>query len=147
MKYRSIKTYGNDVGLSAVFRQHKATHSHCSLLHGYSLGFRFTFGCDKLDDRNWCFDFGACDPIKQFLRETFDHKLVVAEDDPMFDVIDQLDDSVADVVVLPAVGCEMFAKYVYDHISEQVERGTDGRVKLLSVECFEHGANSAIYTG
>ena len=48
-KYLSTKHYGHNIGLSAVFRQPNADHSHCHLLHGYSLAFTFTFGCDELD--------------------------------------------------------------------------------------------------
>ena len=49
--HRSIKTYGNEVGLSCCFRQWR-TDSHCNKLHGYSLGFRFIFEAAKLDEHN-----------------------------------------------------------------------------------------------
>ena len=42
MAYYSTKTYGHNIGLSAVFRQPNADHSHCHFLHGYSLAFKFT---------------------------------------------------------------------------------------------------------
>ena len=71
-KYFSTKCYGHNIGLSAVFRQPLA-HSHCKLLHGYSLSFKFTFGCDELDERNWVVDFGGLKPLKAWLEETFDH--------------------------------------------------------------------------
>jgi 6-pyruvoyltetrahydropterin/6-carboxytetrahydropterin synthase len=58
-KYYSTKHYGHNIGLSAVFRQPNADHSHCHLLHGYSLAFTFTFGCDTLDNKNWAVDFGG----------------------------------------------------------------------------------------
>ena len=35
--WRSTKTYGHEEGLSCCFRQWRATHSHCRLLHGYAL--------------------------------------------------------------------------------------------------------------
>ena len=44
-KFYSTKTYGNDKGLSCCFRQWGATHSHCSLLHGYSIGIKIVFEC------------------------------------------------------------------------------------------------------
>ena len=58
-KFLSTKTYGTDRGLSCTFRQAGATHSHCSLLHGYSIGIKLVFECDELDERNWVFDFGG----------------------------------------------------------------------------------------
>ena len=51
MTYRVTKTYGNERGLSCAFRQWKA-ESHCRLIHGYSLGFRFVFEAETLDHRN-----------------------------------------------------------------------------------------------
>ena len=57
MTYFSTKTYGHNIGLSAVFRQPNA--DVCRLLHGYSLQFKFTFGCSELDNKNWAVDFGG----------------------------------------------------------------------------------------
>ena len=76
MAYYSTKTYGHNIGLSAVFRQPHADHSHCRFLHGYSLGFKFTFACSSLDNKNWAVDFGGLKPLKQWLEDTFDHKVV-----------------------------------------------------------------------
>jgi len=45
---------------------------------------------------------------------------------------------------MDGVGCEKFAEHVFSHVSPLVEEGTGGRVRLSSVEVFEHGSNSAI---
>ena len=143
--YRSTKTYGNDRGLSCCFRQWKAD-SHCNLLHGYSLGFRFTFDAEELDERNWVYDFGGCKWIKKYLDEVFDHTLAVDEDDPYMKSLMGLDKfGLANVIVMKGVGCEKFAEHVYNYISSKVYTDTKGRVSVYSVEVFEHGANSAIY--
>ena len=76
MSYYSTKTYGHNIGLSACFRQPKA-HSHCRFLHGYSLQFKFTFGCSELDNKNWAVDFGGLKPLKAWLEDMFDHKLCI----------------------------------------------------------------------
>ena len=81
MKHKSTKTYGNDRGFSCAFRQALAD-SHCSLVHGYSLGFRFEFEAFELDEKNWVYDFGNCKWIKQYLEDNFDHKLAVDKNDP-----------------------------------------------------------------
>lgn len=148
MSYQSTKTYGNHIGISAAFRQWKA-HSHCKLIHGYALGFKFVFEADELDERNWVVDFGGLKSLKGILEDTFDHKVVVAEDDPHIDYFRQGHDlGVLDMVVVPAGGCEKFAEMVYD-VTEQwlKDAGFAPRVRLVSVEVMEHGANSAIYTG
>ncbi len=82
MPHYSTKTYGHNIGLSAVFRQPHADHSHCKFLHGYSLAFKFTFGCSDLDNKNWAVDFGGLKPLKQWLEDTFDHKTVIDSEDP-----------------------------------------------------------------
>jgi len=143
--YQSTKTYGNEVGLSCCFRQWRAD-SHCNKLHGYSLGFRFTFEAAKLDKHNWVYDFGGCKWIKEYLQDEFDHKLVVAKDDPHLErILHTVYTDIAVVKVMDDVGCEKFAEMVYNHVASKIKEETKGRVSLFSVECFEHGANSAIY--
>ena len=85
MTYYSTKTYGHNIGLACVFRQPNADHSHCHLLHGYSLAFRFTFGCNDLDDKNWAVDFGGLKPLKAWLEDKFDHKLALDKNDPQLE--------------------------------------------------------------
>mgnify|MGYP001583514985 FL=1 len=147
MKYQSTKTYGNERGFSACFRQWRAETSHCRFLHGYSLGFRFVFQANKLDERNWVYDFGNCGWIKEFIEKNFDHKLAVAADDPELLYLKGCETfGSAEVVVMEdGVGCEKFAEYVYKYVQPIVKDQTKGRVHLKSVEVFEHGSNSAIY--
>jgi len=44
--------------------------------------------------------------------------------------------------IMKNVGCEAFAQLVYDFCSTTYG---DDRVKVVSVRCFEHGANSAVF--
>lgn len=153
--YSSTKTYGHDVGLSCCFRQHRATHSHCSKLHGYSIAVKLTFTSECLNELNWVMDFGGLKAVKQFLVDTFDHKLLLAEDDLL--VINNANTGttepsalemlhqIADVVILPAVGCESFASYIFHWVSTWLQDSGLSTVRLESVEVSEHGANSAIY--
>jgi len=148
-KYYSTKTFGNDRGFSCCFRQPAATHSHCSLLHGYSLGFRFVFESDELDHRNWVWDFGDTGWIKDWLQENFDHTTAVDINDPHAqDLLDlQRNTGILRVILMDGVGCERFAQHVYEKVAPRVDKDSYGRVRLRSVEVFEHGANSAIYEG
>lgn len=169
-KFYSTKTYGNDRGLSCCFRQWRATHSHCSTLHGYSLGIKLVFECDTLDEKNWCMDFGGLKGFKDWADYMFDHTIVVAEDDPMLEFFTHMNEIVdiesknhlsqvphergalCDLRVVPGVGCEMFAKMCYDKMAELLASGAmrypiNPTVRVKSVEVFEHGANSATYEG
>lgn len=147
MPYRSTKTYGHNIGLSAVFRQPHADHSHCRFLHGYSLAFKFTFTASDLDHRNWVQDFGGLKELKQWLEEQFDHKVVIDSQDPhMEDFYDLEKKGLAEITVMDGVGAEKFAEHAWRFADELVQKQTGGRVSCESCECSEHGANSAIYT-
>ena len=164
----STKTFGHDLGFSCAFRQWRA-ESHCHFIHGYALGFKFTFGANTLDHCGWVVDFGGLKDLKQILADTFDHKLLVAEDDPWLPVLRELCKTsgfltlvdpdgltggegapppCADIVIVPATGCEAFARMVFD-VTEQwlKDAGFGPRCWLVSVEVSEHGANSAICQG
>lgn len=147
MPYRSTKTFGHDLGLSACFRQWKA-ESHCRLLHGYALSVHIVFEADELDVRNWVVDFGSMKSLKGMLEDNFDHKLLVASDDPMLPELEGLADlGLAEIVIVPATGCEQFARMIYFATESWLEsNGYSPRCRVVSVEVREHGANSAIYT-
>jgi 6-pyruvoyltetrahydropterin/6-carboxytetrahydropterin synthase len=172
-KYISTKTYGNDRGLSCCFRQWRSAHSHCSLLHGYSIGIKLIFESETLDSRNWVMDFGGLKAFKEWAEWQFDHTTVVALDDPHLAKFQELallgkqdQGGVLDLRIVEAVGCEKFAELAYCTMAEILEAYQEGRgwthpdgrvfearypvgqgVRLRSVEVFEHAGNSAIYEG
>jgi len=146
-KYYSTKTYGHNIGLACVFRQPNADHSHCHLLHGYSLQFKFTFGCDTLDNKNWAVDFGGLKPLKKWLEDHFDHKTALDINDPHLDKFKELEDlDLVDIVTFDGVGAEKFAEHAFNFADNLIREKTDNRCYVVSVECAEHGANSAIYS-
>lgn len=150
-RYSITKTYGHDLGLSATFRQQRA-ESHCRHIHGYALGFKLEYGCDTLDENGWVYNFGGLKPLKEWLFSTFDHKMLIAEDDPALSILKTMEktcDNVS-IVIVPKVGCEAFAKLVYDQAVYSLQRDFEAMLRgvhVVSVECREHGANSAIYHG
>jgi 6-pyruvoyltetrahydropterin/6-carboxytetrahydropterin synthase len=138
-KYLSTKTYGNDRGLSCCFRQWRSTHSHCSTLHGYSIGIKLVFESETLDDRNWVMDFGGLKAFKEWSEHMFDHTLCIAEDDPflnefkrlanMGNIINSGEGSLAnvkphergalcDLRIVPAVGCEKFSELAFNAMAD-----------------------------
>lgn len=146
MPYYSTKTYGHNIGLSAVFRQPNADHSHCHLLHGYSLGFKFTFACKELDNKNWAVDFGGLKPIKAWLEDHFDHKTAIDKADPHMDTFVELQKKgLIALRVFDGVGAEKFAEHAFNFADNLIRLDTKDRCWVHSVECAEHGANSAIY--
>ena len=137
------KKYGHERGLSAAFRQWRAD-SHCRFMHGYSLEFEFVFGANELDENNWVVDFGGLKLLETWLRENFDHKTLVAFDDPKFSIFEEMNESeVIDIVTVEATGCEMFAKMAMEYSTELIEKIYGDRCWVDSVTVREHGANSA----
>lgn len=146
--FRSAKTYDHNEGLSCCFRQWRAAHSHCQLLHGYALAFKFVIATHDLDEHNWCFDFGGMKPVKAWLHEMFDHTTVAAADDPRLPVFQDLAaQGLVALRILPAVGCEAFAHHAHGHVGRFIAERTAGRAWLESAEVREHGGNSATYGG
>lgn len=141
-------------GYSCVFRQWRAEGTHCRFLHGYGVSFRVWFEGD-LDHRNWVWDFGGMKRAKgtidgmnpkEWMDYMFDHTMLVAEDEPFLNDFRSM--AKADVVqlrILPGVGAEQFAKYVYNKINAFVLEETEGRVKVAQVEFMENTKNTAIY--
>jgi len=154
-KFYSTKTYNTDRGLSCCFRQWRATHSHCQLLHGYSIGVKITFGCNSLDARNWVMDFGGLKTFKNWLEDMFDHTTLIASDDPYLEEFQKLSrmngGQLLNLKVVDGVGCEKFAEMIYKKLDMIIKKSIydlealNPTVFVKSVEVFEHGANSAIY--
>ena len=147
MAYFSTKTYGHNIGLACVFRQPNADHSHCHLLHGYSLQFKFTFGCEELDNKNWAVDFGGLKQLKKWLEDHFDHKTALDINDPHLEKFRELEKlDLVDIVTFDGVGAEKFAEHAFNFADKLIREATNNRCYVVEVECAEHGANSAIYS-
>ena len=141
-------------GYSTIFRQWRAEGTHCRFIHGYGVSFRIWFE-GELDERNWVFDFGGMKRAegkidgmnpKEWMDYMFDHTCLVAEDDPGINGFKTMDGlGVVQLRLLPAVGAEQFAKFVYDKINPFIVEETAGRVKVTKVEFMENNKNSAIY--
>ena len=150
-KFQSTKLFD---GYSCVFRQWKAEGTHCKFLHGYAVSFRVWFEGD-LDHRNWVFDFGGMKRAKaniggmspkDYFAWLLDHTTIIADDDPSLDIFRMLDaDGLIQLRILPAVGCERFAEFLYEKINTFLKEETNGRVRATKVEVYEHERNSASY--
>ena len=152
-KFQSTKLFD---GYSCVFRQWKAEGTHCKFLHGYGVSFRVWFEGD-LDERNWVWDFGGMKRAKgtidgmnpkEWMDYMFDHTTIIAENDPFINAFKQMEVAgVAQIRILPAVGAEQFAKYIFEKLNTFVQEETNNRVKVVRVEFMEHNKNTVIYEG
>lgn len=114
-KYTSTKEYIDS--FPAAYRQWRAD-THCHEIHGYSFSMKFYFGTNDLDARNWAADYGGLKELKKILEEQFDHKLLVAEDDPDLETFKLLQEKkMANLTILPKLGCESLADMLYKYIN------------------------------
>lgn len=150
-KFQSTKVFD---GFSCVFRQWKAEGTHCRFLHGYGVSFKVWFE-GEIDERNWVWDFGGMKRAngtidgmnpKAWMDYMFDHTTLIAEDDPYLEGWKAMDHhGLIQLRVIPHVGAERFAEFVFNKINNFVKAETDNRVRVTKVEFMEHNKNSAIY--
>ncbi len=151
MKFQSTKLFDR---YSTCFRQWKAEGTHCKYLHGYAVSFRVWFE-GELDERNWVWDFGGMKRAKNnieglnpkaYFEYLLDHTTVVASDDPYLPEFKKMaEEGIIKLRILEAVGCEKFAEHLYKVINKFLSVETEGRVKAVKVEVYEHERNSASY--
>lgn len=137
MTYQVEKTFTHSNGWSCAFRQWKAD-SHCAFVHGYALQIEITFESETLNEKNWVVDFGGFKMLKQWLTDTFDHKTIVAKDDPLLPEFAAMRDiGMFDLVIVDAVGCEKFAEMIASKAASLIP----AKVKKVTVR--EHQGNAA----
>ena len=150
-KFQSTKTFDN---FSVAIRQHKAQHSHCKYLHGYSFEFKVWFESieeleeNQLDEMNWIVDYGifSRNGLKEWLNDIFDHTTLIEKDDPQLESFQYMQDlGLLQLRVMDRMGAESMAKLVFDKFNDWFSKNEGGRVKVAQVECFENKKNSSIY--
>ena len=147
MKFQSTKKLGP---ISVGHRQWR-DDGHCAYVHGYGRYIEFTYE-GKLDERQWVMDFGDLKDVKAWLEKEWDHRVLIASDDPQLDNIQKMHDlgimniNVMDVNKGWGPGIEASCKFVYDNVQPLIDVKTDHRVKITRIEIWEHERNSAVYT-
>jgi len=147
--------------IPAAPRQH--THAgHCRFIHGHNWAFEFEFIAKELDACGFVIDFGGSvmKGVKQWINDTFDHKLILNESDPLKFTLHSMlggnktathddgspfTDKLADIVVLPDGSAEGLALYLFLKVNERVQTATNGRVLLKRVTVLEDEKNSATF--
>jgi 6-pyruvoyltetrahydropterin/6-carboxytetrahydropterin synthase len=114
-------------------------------MHGYALAVRLEFAAQTLDDHGWVVDFGDLKQVKAWLVENYDHKTLVAADDPEMQWFEQSHaKGLIDLRVVQNIGCEAFATEIFDYVTKWLEScGYGSRCRLHRVTVSEHAGNSA----
>ena len=76
----------------------------------------------------------------------FDHTFLANEDDPYMEKFVQMEkDGIIQLRVMPNIGMEGTAHYVFHKVDEMIKKDTNNRAWVTSVEVRENEKNSAIY--
>lgn len=166
--YVSTKTYGPEEGFAVCYRQWRADRKSgiahgtpysqseipgCCALHGYALSIYFEFESETVSKKtkNWCVDFGSLRTLKEFLKQTFDHTMLVATDDPHFETFHNLHKlGLAKMVEVEATGCEALSKFLHDYVNEiwlpeNYPNSDEQTIRCRKVRVTETPANNAWY--
>ena len=147
MPYRSTKMFGP---ISTGHRQWR-DDGHCQFIHGYGRKVKVVFGAKHLDDKMWVVDFGGLRDLKAWLEGEWDHRTLIASNDPKIEKLKELHDeklinlNIMDVELGYGPGIEASCKYVFDKFDSIICSQSDNRCWVESVEIWEHELNSAIY--
>ena len=145
MKFKSSKRFGP---ITTGHRQWRDT-GHCSYVHGYGRYVRITFEATELDERGWVMDFGDLRDVKSWIESEWDHRTLIAADDPVISELKALEEvGGINLNILPEgylPGIEESCRYLYDKLNPMIQRKTNNRVEITRVECWETEKNQAEY--
>lgn len=140
--YRSSKRFS---GFPCAHRKWRH-QGHCAWVHGYSREFIVWFEASQRDENGFVMDYGGLKAVRDWLRDQFDHTLLLDADDPQLEQFRALEQSGAcKLNILEDVSMEGTARHVFEHVDQWVKQQTDGRVWVTSVECRENENNSGLY--
>ena len=145
MKYKSSKRFGP---ITTGHRQWR-DKGHCSYVHGYGRYVRLTFEATELDERGWVMDFGDLKDVKSWIESEWDHRTLIAADDPVIPELKTLEEvGGINLNILPEgylPGIEESCRYLYDKLNPVIQRKTNNRVEITRVEIWETEKNQAEY--
>ena len=94
-------------------------------------------------------DFGDLKDVKKWIESEWDHRVLIAADDPLLSDLQELESkggiylNVLDDGYYP--GIEESCRYLYDKLNPMVKEKTNNRVEITRVEVWEHENNHAEY--
>ena len=120
-----VKNYYN---LNCVYRNWRQAPGAKSYLHGYCLTVKV--GCENDDN---------LEEFETWLRDMFDHTVLIAHDDPFGALFGGLPNTTVRVHYVDQVGADAWAKMIYEH-------AVAANPTVEVVEVIEAGANVATYS-
>lgn len=119
---------------------------HCAMIHGHNWRFVAYLKTTALDENGFVFDFGQFAEIREWLRQNFDHTLLLQNNDPELVHLMNTLRGLARVICVDSVSCEGLAKMFFERLRVFIHTmGLSERVLVERVVIFEDVKNSATY--
>ena len=94
-------------------------------------------------------DFGDLRDVKSWIESEWDHRTLIAADDPVIPELKALEKvGGINLNILPKgylPGIEESCRYLYDRLNPVIQRKTNNRVEITRVEIWETEKNQAEY--
>jgi 6-pyruvoyltetrahydropterin/6-carboxytetrahydropterin synthase len=139
--YTCSKTYSD---IPFAHRQQKHD-GHCSFIHGHNWSFKFTFGCESLDEKGFVVDFGDLKFIRQWIHDDLDHAYVYNEEDTETENLISEYPKLFKPYRVDSCSAEGLAKHAFEKVVPLLLEHHGERVFLVSVEVQEDSKNAAEY--
>lgn len=145
-----MKTTCSKVFEPIPFAHRQPEHKgHCRLIHGHNWLVMFRFKAESTDINGFIVDFGgeAIHRIRDWMKEEFDHALVLNHDDPLASVESLT--KFAKIVKVPDCSCEGLAEYFLEAAQDELDADEDcfsRQVRIVSCTVKESHGNSATAT-
>jgi len=142
--YSITKTF-NDYPAAHRQPKHKG---HCALIHGHNWSFEITFKCCELTFEGFVVDFGKLKWVGEYLKDCFDHTLILSSDDPVLPLLMKGlgDTKLAKIVTVPNSSAESLAKFLYSKLNEMIpEEDKKRSLRVTKVTVIEEPKDRATY--
>ncbi len=109
----------------------------CAHLHGHNARVWVELSSEKLDTDGMVMDFYKIrDTIGSWIEETFDHKMILAEKDPLAPVLQEMGEPV--VLMKENPTAEVLARWIFQEARKR-------RLPVSRVTLWETDGNAAVY--
>lgn len=136
------KTY-RDIPFAHRQHRHKG---HCAYLHGHNWSLRLTFACTRPDKNGFVVDFGKLKYIKDWIEENLDHACLLNKEDAEGQTLLREHSDLFKPYILPDCSSEGIAYHLHGVFNNMVQKATNNRVRITTVEVQEDSKNAATYS-
>lgn len=145
-RFVRTKTFGQGENFKCAWRNWQSTGPD-RFLHGHTLTVKLVFDCENRDESMQVMDMSLTMELHAWMKSIFDNTAIISADDPELETFQLLHSkSIIDLRILPSVGYENFAQYIWSRTARFLGiHNLAPRVLIRTVEVMDGESNSALY--